>query len=125
LVEQIDDYLVLDGTTQALVHADLHADHLFVDGGRLVGVIDWGDALIADPFYELPALHLGSFAANHDLLNAFLAGYGWRVGSDFARRAMSMTLIHEFNVLAEVETAFDFARYPSLEALASDLWRLR
>ncbi len=37
-----------------LVHGDLHSRHLLVDdGGRLVGLIDWGDACLADPSVDL------------------------------------------------------------------------
>jgi aminoglycoside phosphotransferase (APT) family kinase protein len=38
----------------ALTHGDLHARHLLVDeAGRPAGVIDWGDACIADPTVDL------------------------------------------------------------------------
>jgi aminoglycoside phosphotransferase (APT) family kinase protein len=39
----------LAGFEPALVHCDLGASHLLVHGGRLAGVIDWGDAKIGDP----------------------------------------------------------------------------
>jgi macrolide phosphotransferase len=32
-----------------LVRGDLHPQHLLVEGGRLVGLIDWADATISDP----------------------------------------------------------------------------
>ena len=40
-----------DRWPQAMVLArgDLHPQHLLVDGGRLVGLIDWADATIGDP----------------------------------------------------------------------------
>ena len=37
----------------ALVHGDLHLRHVFVDGGRLSGVIDWGDVCRSDPAVDL------------------------------------------------------------------------
>jgi aminoglycoside phosphotransferase (APT) family kinase protein len=37
----------------ALVHGDLHFRHVLVDGGRLSGVIDWGDVCRADPAVDL------------------------------------------------------------------------
>lgn len=37
----------------ALAHGDLHLRHVLVDGGRLVGVIDWGDVCLADPAIDL------------------------------------------------------------------------
>ena len=39
------------------VHGDLGCGHLLADeAGHLAGIIDWGDALIADPAYDLAAL---------------------------------------------------------------------
>jgi aminoglycoside phosphotransferase (APT) family kinase protein len=36
-------------TTLTFIHGDLGAEHVFVDGDRITGVIDWGDAAIGDP----------------------------------------------------------------------------
>ena len=42
---------------RVLVHADLGCAHILAGAdGCLAGVIDWGDALIADPAYDLAAL---------------------------------------------------------------------
>ena len=42
---------------RVLVHADLGCAHILASAdGCLAGVIDWGDALIADPAYDLAAL---------------------------------------------------------------------
>jgi aminoglycoside phosphotransferase len=122
LIEQIDRHLLAPRPLRQLVHADLHADHVFVENAKLVGVIDWGDALIGDPYYELPALHLGSFGRSKPLLAAFLAGYGWEVTADFARRATSMTLLHRFDVLREAGPAIDLNALGTLDELAELLW---
>lgn len=39
----------LEGVRTALVHADLGPEHLRCRRGSLVGVIDWGDAVVGDP----------------------------------------------------------------------------
>jgi aminoglycoside phosphotransferase (APT) family kinase protein len=39
----------LTGFRPALTHSDLGPEHLLVRDGKLVGVIDWGDARIGDP----------------------------------------------------------------------------
>jgi aminoglycoside phosphotransferase (APT) family kinase protein len=40
-----------------LLHGDLHAGHLLVDpAGRVVGLIDWADACLGDPAYDLKFL---------------------------------------------------------------------
>jgi aminoglycoside phosphotransferase (APT) family kinase protein len=42
---------------RVLVHGDLGGSHVLADdASRLAGIIDWGDALIADPAYDLAAL---------------------------------------------------------------------
>jgi hygromycin-B 7''-O-kinase len=122
LLDQIDDYLATPLANRRLLHGDLHADHIFVDGARLVGVIDWGDALCGDPHYELPALFFGTFGTSTALLHAFLNGYDWQLTSDFAHRAMSMTLLHEFNPLgAHLPPLGDI---DSVHDLAEKLWQL-
>jgi hygromycin-B 7''-O-kinase len=137
LVAQLDGYLpptaalVDRSAPPRLLHCDLNADHLLGrfegDRWRPVGVIDFGDAMAGDRFYDLVALHLGLFRCDKRLLRAFLDDYGFDAGlrRDFARRAMSMTLQYQFDVLSDV-----FPRYPGastvndLAELAALLWEL-
>ena len=45
------------GVARVLVHGDVHPAHVFVgEGGRLAGVIDFGDAKIADPALDFAGL---------------------------------------------------------------------
>jgi hygromycin-B 7''-O-kinase len=88
LAEQVPDYLADALPPDTLVHADITADHVFVSGGELVGVIDWGDAIVADPYYELVAVYFDAFDGERRLLTEFLDGYGWDRGDDFPRRAL-------------------------------------
>jgi aminoglycoside phosphotransferase (APT) family kinase protein len=37
----------------SLCHGDLKAAHILVDAGRLAGVIDWGDAVVGDPLWDI------------------------------------------------------------------------
>ncbi len=64
----------LVGFEPALVHADLGPEHLLVQGGRLAGVIDWGDTRIGDPALDYAWLLNGPFA-------------NWDVDPDLRRRA--------------------------------------
>jgi hygromycin-B 7''-O-kinase len=127
LIDQIDDYLAPLSAERCLVHADLHGDHIFVRDGHLAGIIDWGDALCGDPYYDLPALFFGTFGGSKPLLRAFLDAYGWPIGSEsggssFARRSMTMTLLHEFNPLGQ---ALPLSQdVTTLDELAEILWRL-
>jgi hygromycin-B 7''-O-kinase len=110
-----------------LIHADLTGDHLLgLRAGEQwhpTGIIDFGDARTGNLYYELAALHLDLFQADHRLLAAFLEAYGFQPPPDFARRAMSMCLLHEFDVLAGLKHIFAPGEFPSsLEELALKLW---
>lgn len=57
-----------------VVHGDLYARHLLLDGGaRLTGVIDWGDLHLGDPAIDLPIAFLVLPASAH---GRFRAAYG-------------------------------------------------
>lgn len=121
LVDQIPAYLC-PPAPERFVHADLTADHIFVEDGSLAGIIDWGDATLADHFYELAALHLDAFGLDKELLRAFLAGYGWVMDEEFVRQAMSAALTHEFDVFAAVPGRLRAESFTSLADLATALW---
>ena len=78
----------LPAPADALVfsHNDLGIEHVLVDpgSGDILGVIDWSDAAITDPAYDLGLVYrdLGPAA-----LDAALAAYG-PTGADFAERAV-------------------------------------
>ncbi len=135
LIDQIEDWLpppdgLVDHTVSPhVLHADLHADHVFGDseGGRWqpAGIIDFTDALTGDRAYELVALHLGTFGGDRRWLRWFLDAYGFdpRLRGDFARRQLAMTLLHEFNVLDGVMAAHQaLAEAETLDELAVVLW---
>lgn len=60
------------------------------------------------------------------MLRAFLEAYGWPgFRSDtFVTQAMAMTLLHEFDVLADVGEMIDLDAIASLDDLATALWRV-
>lgn len=121
LLDQVPGYLAgYRAGRRCLVHGDLTEDHLFVRDGELLGIIDWGDALVTDPFYELGALHLGAFAGDRELLGHFLDGYGWRLDGGFPERALQVALMHEFDLFGALRSLTGDAR--SLADLATGLW---
>jgi hygromycin-B 7''-O-kinase len=135
LVAQIDGYLpalsgLIDRTSAPhLLHCDLNADHIlgYFDGGRWrpTGIIDFGDAKVGDRLYELVAIHIGLFRCDKRLLRVFLRSYGFdeALRRDFVARAMSLTLLHEFDVLAEVFGMFHAAsEIKDLDELAELMW---
>ena len=114
-----------------LLHCDLNADHLlgvFVNGRwQPTGILDFGDAKIGDPLYELVALHLYLFEGDPARLRLFLDSYGWddTMRHHFVRRAMCYTLLFEFNAFAQ-----PFQHWPhwrmveTLDELARLIWTL-
>ena len=45
---------------RALLHNDYWFENILADGGRVTGVIDWGNALYGDPLYDVARLAWGS-----------------------------------------------------------------
>ena len=69
----IDDHAdALAAVQGVLCHGDLKAAHILVDAGRLAGVIDWGDAVVADPWWDIARFAHRSPEASLPLL---LRGY--------------------------------------------------
>ncbi|MER7707461.1 phosphotransferase [Kitasatospora sp. NPDC097605] len=64
--------------TPVFTHGDLQASHVFVDGDRITGVIDWSEAARGDALYDLATLTLG----HREHLGDVLAGYGTDVELD-------------------------------------------
>jgi hygromycin-B 7''-O-kinase len=117
LVAQIPDYLADALPATTLIHADLTNDHIFIHDGQLEGVIDWGDAMVADPFYELVPLRCDPPGDDPAWMRGFLDGYGWAIADDFARRAMQAVLSFEFGAIRRVGQLVDLARIATLEEL--------
>lgn len=56
----------------SLCHGDLKLGHAFVDDGRLAGIIDWGDAVVGDPIWDVARFAHRTDASSLSLL---LEGY--------------------------------------------------
>jgi len=70
-------------------HADLCAMHVFVAGGHLSAVIDWGDTVAADPHYELIQVYRDLLACDGDAFRVFLDAAAWPAYDDLPRRALA------------------------------------
>jgi aminoglycoside phosphotransferase (APT) family kinase protein len=62
----------LDTRHAFLAHGDFDATHIFHDGGRYTGIIDFGEIRGTDPFYDLGHF----FMENRAFLPDLLMGYG-------------------------------------------------
>lgn len=83
------------GERRAVVHGDLYAAHLFLDGGELSGVIDWGDLHVGHPAVDLAVAHTFLPPAAHE---GFRRAYG-AIDADTWRLARLRALAHTAAVL--------------------------
>lgn len=58
--------------TPVFTHGDLQITHVFVDGDKITGVLDWSEASQGDAMFDLASLTLG----HEDRLGDVVAGYG-------------------------------------------------
>jgi len=137
LIGQIDEFLLspeelFDHHNQpALLHGDLTADHVLViqDGTdwRLRAIIDFGDAIVGDPMYELVALHFDIFRCDKLLLREYLLAYGYqdRFGREVARKLLSLCLLFPYDAFHNLLERFPAASTVSdLNELADWLWEI-
>jgi hypothetical protein len=123
LVEQIDAYVVAPSPVRCLAHADLTVDQIFVAWDRLVGIIDWGDGMVTDPYTNSVRSISTRSAATRPCFGRFwMAMAGWTVGEDFARRAMSAALMHQFDLFAALPERLHPDQFDTLDALPTALW---
>jgi hypothetical protein len=134
LVEQVDDFMrTLDTYGRVFVHGDLVQLHAFVDNGRLAGIIDWGDAVVTDPHYELGKLAFELFDCDKQLLSVFLDASQWVRGPEFARQALGLALQrqavgltqhHTFDVFEPVGDHYPLCDIATLDELAAELFNV-
>jgi len=86
------------------MHGDLQVAHVFVDGDRVTGVIDWSEAGRGDAMYDLASLTLG----HPEHLGDLAEGYGADLDHDAIRGWWSLRSLTAIRWLAE--HGFDPAR---------------
>jgi aminoglycoside phosphotransferase (APT) family kinase protein len=87
--------------TPVFVHGDLQADHVFVEGDEVTGVIDWSEAGPGDALWDLATVTLG----HEEHLGDVLAGYGADVDLDVIRAWWSLRSLRAARWL--IEHGFD------------------
>jgi aminoglycoside phosphotransferase (APT) family kinase protein len=83
--------------TPVFIHGDLQADHVFVDGDEVTGVIDWSEASQGDALFDVAILTLG----HKEHLGDVVAGYGTDVDRDLIRAWWSLRCLTNVRWLAE------------------------
>jgi aminoglycoside phosphotransferase (APT) family kinase protein len=99
--------------TPVFTHGDLQITHVFVDGDRITGVIDWSEACQGDALFDLATLTL----AHEEHLADVVAGYGTDVDLDVIRAWWSLRSLRAVRWL--VEHGFD--PWPEVAVLRSRL----
>ncbi len=88
----------------SLLHTEIGPSHVLVDEGRVTGLIDFGDARVGDPEYDLAPV--GMFVTRGDpvAFGSFCAAYGIDAAAlaDPARpaRLLRHALLHRYGTLA-------------------------
>ena len=72
--------------TPVFTHGDLQVAHVFVDGDKVTGVVDWSEAGQGDALFDLASLTLG----HEEHLGDVVAGYGTDVDFDMIRAWWSL-----------------------------------
>jgi hypothetical protein len=134
LAAQAEAYVARLGPfDRVVVHCDITQNHVYVEDGRFVGIIDWGDALVTDRHVELIQIYRDTLCCDKALFQVFLEASGWPVGHDFPYRALAFALHRQAVGLAQHNTIDVFmpiaAKYPlhdipTLDDLATLLFAL-
>jgi len=122
LVEQVSDYLIDAPAPSVLVHADITDDHVFLHGGGLQAIIDWGDAIVASPYYEFVAVYLDALGGSRELLGRFLASYGLDRDGQFPVHALQALLEFQFDAVTRVKELVNLDSVRELDELAERLF---
>ncbi|HTS96328.1 MAG TPA: aminoglycoside phosphotransferase family protein [Streptosporangiaceae bacterium] len=83
--------------TPVFIHGDLQVDHVFVDGDKVTGVVDWSEASRGDALFDIAILTLG----HEERLGDVVAGYGTDVDLDLIRAWWSLRCLTNVRWLAE------------------------
>jgi hygromycin-B 7''-O-kinase len=106
-VDAIDDFLARwtprDDGARVLLHTEIMRDHLMAerrDGAwRLSGILDFEDAMEGAPEYEFAPAGLFLTAAEPELLQSLLEGYGREADEELPYRLMAYALLHRYSNL--------------------------
>jgi hygromycin-B 7''-O-kinase len=108
LLQALESYLELDALPDpefgpALLHTELGPNHVLVTGDRVTGLIDFGEAMVGDPEYDLSAVGLFVTRGDRAAFGAFCRAYGYDAAladPDRPARLLRHALLHRYGTLA-------------------------
>lgn len=137
-VSRVADYVAAhqhriprDPGRKVLVCADYHHHNTLIAkrGGvwRITGIIDFADAMIGDPEYDVAAPAMLIARGHRDSLHALLIGLGYtpkEFSSGLKHRLMTRLLIHEYSSLSSYLSMLDITDSHTMDQLVDALWPL-
>jgi len=127
-VWQARDLIDPERPTPVLLHGDLHAGNIFLNGAsgshEPAGIVDFNDAYEGDPHYDLVAIQAKAFGADREALRRVLDAYGWgSLGKKWPQRMMALTLAHDYDMFTPYGGRIP-AEVDTLDELATLFWDL-
>jgi hygromycin-B 7''-O-kinase len=115
---------------EALLHCDLHGDHLLVDRSvpgqpRLTGLFDFGDAMIGSREYEFASVATFLFCGAKESMREFFRAYGYRsdeLTPSLRARLTGYVLLHRYGPIPLFLNRFTEPRPRSVADLHERLW---
>ena len=106
-VDAVGDFLARrapgDDGARALLHTEVMREHLLVerreDAWHISGLIDFEEAMVGAPEYELASAGIFLTCAEPGLLRALLDAYGAEVDDELPLRIMAYALLHRYSDL--------------------------
>lgn len=124
LLAQLPDFLAgpLPDGPAVILSGEYTPMNLLVQGGRLVGMYDFGDGLIGPAAYDWLG-PLCFLAAGHaDRCHAFFSGYGVLPGALERQALLRLLLLHRYSHLPAQIALPGWQGVGSFEALAALIW---
>jgi hygromycin-B 7''-O-kinase len=88
----------------ALLHTEIGPSHVLVQAGRITGLIDFGDAMVGDPEYDLAPVGMFVTRGDRAAFRAFSEAYGdtgdTLLDPDRPARLLRHALLHRYGTLA-------------------------
>lgn len=101
-LERVDQIADLSSTS-AILHTELGPSHVLVEDGRITGLIDFGDAMVGDPEYDIAPVGMFVTRGDRAAFKAFCRAYGQDASAltdpNREARLLRHALLHRYGTL--------------------------